>query len=1560
MRVAKNAGAVVAAICAGGGFAESGHVVPLMIHAADQQRQGFVRVVNRSGQAGEVIIDAYDDAGVHKGPVTLAIDARETAHFNSRDLERGNESKGLSAGIGPPTAGDWRLVLRSTLDLQVLAFVRAQDGFLTSLHDVAPGRRVHRIATFNPADNNRQRSLLRLINPNTRPVMATVRGVDDTGRHGGRPVRVAVPARASATLSAVDLETGRGREGWLGDSSGKWRLDVYAEESLQAMSLLSSPTGHLTNLSTVAAPPQTANGLATHRVPLFPAAAPGRPPRQGFVRVFNRSPRGAAVRITAVDDAGKVRDPVTLTVEAGYTVHFNSDDLENGNAAKGLQGIGNGSGDWHLELNTDAPIDVLAYVRTADSFVTSMHDVVPATGNRHRVAVFNPGGNRDQRSLLRLVNETDQTAAVTITGTDDAGAAGDGAATLTLSPKAARTISALALETGAGVQGALGDGDGKWRLVVESDRRLSAMSLLESPGGHLSNLSTAPSGGVSGAETAVYGTGVSETIVQAKCVACHVAGGAAGDTRLIFAPRANADHFASNLKALQDFVRRGPGAQRLLAKTRGDDAHGGGVQLPAGGEEYARMERLAALMSRMRVSFGQAPRHPREGGVVEVPVTIEPPPESPLRVRYRIVPDDDPNTADADAADFAAGLTGEVAIDGDAGAVGTINIAVADDNDIEHAREMFAVTLEPSPADEYVIGNPSWTAAGIAEGVCDRTPAIRDKLLRAAARSGCHEATTEDLSQIRYLSTGPLGAVRGKDFLGLTNLTSLTLCTDETSSKDRMGDLSSLPEELFAHTPQRMHRLTIFHCGISHLPDRIFADLSLIDMHLSEPLVRLPGRLPKFRGGGDPIFGHYGRLTLGKTRLRHLPAGAFGENTELRELYIQDNEHIETIAPDAFKGLSSLARLALDGTKIDTLPESLFAPLTSLYWLQIAANQLRTLPPGLTLPPNLKYLNLNRNPLTGLPRGVFHGLSQLEDLRFEWCSAPGFQLPAGVFDGLRRLRTLQMNGSGIRTLAGGLFADLHNLESIRLGANDISALPPGVFDGLERLKSIDLRGNPGTPFALSFELKRTDGGNAAPPPARVRVEMASGFPLSGTIGVAVVNGATDESVAFRGGARASEEIIVERAGSGATHIGLGPLPVPADSSLEGVELRLGEPLVLFEQSGNRMPQATKPIPARKLQVGGEAWKVDMTGCFVDVDGTTLFWGDSFADDPQIVSITEHGGGLVFTPRAEGATTATVVAADAFGLAVSQTVRLVVEPPPASSSFDIDLDFAPNLGEPERQLVRSAADQWTAIVTGDLSEVPTTGSSDCADDSDVFTGLVDDLRLHVAPLLALSNYGGLASIAGVREESGLPFRGRIRVRPIGSHEGAAQSFERTVLHEIGHALGFDTGVWQRRNLFHNPSRQLGAGADTHFSGDHAVRAFNDAGGSGFSARSKVPLHNAGTSNSDAHWAFGELMDVSGTGPLSAITAAVFRDLGYEVDQTQAEEFDLPKAWQGSPPSGTVPRGVPFTGTFVAPGGDSNAGRCEVVAGPVRVVDRSGATVRVLDRTAARQPANRNVD
>ena len=248
------------------------HLVPLFPSAADAWREGFVRVINRSAVAGEVAIAAIDDAGRRAEQVTLAVGASEAVHFNSHDLEQGNPDKGLSGGAGTSGEGDWRLEFSSALDIEVLAYVRAADGFLTAMHDVVGrGPDGHRVAIFNPGRNRNQASLLRLINPGAEEAVVTITGIDDAGvasagggeSDGAGAVTVTLPAGGAATVAAAALESAHERgdsaadaegasplTGALGAGTGKWQLRVTSEQPVVVMSLLMSPTGHLTNLST--------------------------------------------------------------------------------------------------------------------------------------------------------------------------------------------------------------------------------------------------------------------------------------------------------------------------------------------------------------------------------------------------------------------------------------------------------------------------------------------------------------------------------------------------------------------------------------------------------------------------------------------------------------------------------------------------------------------------------------------------------------------------------------------------------------------------------------------------------------------------------------------------------------------------------------------------------------------------------------------------------------------------------------------------------------------------------------------------------------------------------------------------------------------------------------------------------------------------------------------------------------------------------------------------------------------------------------------------------------
>ena len=228
--------------------------LPLVMAAGNTAQEGFVRLINRSDRAGTLRIHAIDDSGREFPPISLELDADATLHFNSRDLEEGNEDKGLVGGVGDGE-GDWRLELDSELEIDALAYVRTSDGFVTSMHEIAAqerdGAMRYHVPFFNPGSNSSQVSLLRLINPGEEIASIVIAALDDRGESPpGGEVRLTLPAGAARMFRAEQLEQGDEEfSGGLGDGEGKWRLFVSADRPLQVMSLLQSPTGSLTNLS---------------------------------------------------------------------------------------------------------------------------------------------------------------------------------------------------------------------------------------------------------------------------------------------------------------------------------------------------------------------------------------------------------------------------------------------------------------------------------------------------------------------------------------------------------------------------------------------------------------------------------------------------------------------------------------------------------------------------------------------------------------------------------------------------------------------------------------------------------------------------------------------------------------------------------------------------------------------------------------------------------------------------------------------------------------------------------------------------------------------------------------------------------------------------------------------------------------------------------------------------------------------------------------------------------------------------------------------------------------
>ena len=462
-----------------------GRAVPYF-PAAGGSNDGFVRVVNRSGASGDVFVEAVDDSGVRFGPERLRLGAGRAVYFDSGDLQDGHAAKGF-AGIGPPTVGDWRLEVASALDIEVLSYVRAEDGLVAPTHDIAreAGNHAGRLPSFGVFDSTEGGgSILRVVNAEAERARWTTGGYDDRGRWRAMANAFVLPGGSALTFTAEQLANTHGL------AQGSWQLRVRGFPWF-AQHLYMSPAGHLANLST--APTNSAEPLADgttrHRVPFLPAAVG---PYEGLVRVINRSAKAGETTIEATDDEGNRFGPAHLSLDARQAVLLTSADLEDGNDAKRLTGaLGPGEGDWRLALASTLDLQVLSYARSAGGFVSAMHDLAPiAADGSHRVVYFNPASNRRHVSKLRLANDGEQAAAVTITGIDDRGVR-SGTVTLTVSAGSAATFTSAQLESGgAEIAGSLGDGTGKWRLRVESDVPLTAMSLVESRDGHFVNVST--------------------------------------------------------------------------------------------------------------------------------------------------------------------------------------------------------------------------------------------------------------------------------------------------------------------------------------------------------------------------------------------------------------------------------------------------------------------------------------------------------------------------------------------------------------------------------------------------------------------------------------------------------------------------------------------------------------------------------------------------------------------------------------------------------------------------------------------------------------------------------------------------------------------------------------------------------------------------------------------------------------------------------------------------------------------------------------------------------------
>ncbi len=213
---------------------------------------------------------------------------------------------------------------------------------------------------------------------------------------------------------------------------------------------------------------------------------------------------------------------------------------------------------------------------------------------------------------------------------------------------------------------------------------------------------------------------------------------------------------------------------------------------------------------------------------------------------------------------------------------------------------------------------------------------------------------------------------------------------------------------------------------------------------------------------------------------------------------------------------------------------------------------------------------------------------------------------------------------------------------------------------------------------------------------------------------------------------------------------------------------------------------------------------------------------------------------------------------------------------------ITLVFAGNMSASRRAVFERAAARWDRVID--------TGFDPVVVEGETLRGVQIDVSIT-----SIDGPEGVLGQAGpsiLLGSTGLPAKGIMQFDTADVERLEAQGgFADVILHEMAHVLGFGT-LWPRQTLI------VGAGsADPRFTGPAAAReyALLDPDGGRF-----VPIANTGGAGTrEAHWReliFGdELLTgfLSGADrPLSRMSIASFEDLGYGVDYTAADPFELP--------------------------------------------------------------------
>ena len=138
----------------------------------------------------------------------------------------------------------------------------------------------------------------------------------------------------------------------------------------------------------------------------------------------------------------------------------------------------------------------------------------------------------------------------------------------------------------------------------------------------------------------------------------------------------------------------------------------------------------------------------------------------------------------------------------------------------------------------------------------------------------------------------------------------------------------------------------------------------------------------------------------------------------------------------------------------------------------------------------------------------------------------------------------------------------------------------------------------------------------------------------------------------------SKPITVTQNGIDFATVRLGNAPaIPRD--YRGIQMAVGDPLVLFSDRANRAPTIVDRISAKTLGLGHPSSPLDMSAHFSDPDDDLLTY-TAWSVDQSVVTVTIDGSELTLTPVSLGSTTAKVRVTDSGGLTATMSINLTVK------------------------------------------------------------------------------------------------------------------------------------------------------------------------------------------------------------------------------------------------------------------------------------------------------------